>query len=69
MFLYFVSIKIFFQSDEMRALLFAFTKRYTRMIYRKRSTLFNEHRFILSELVIGMKNRSLVEVEIVVLID
>lgn len=49
--------------------LFAFAKRYTKMIYRKQSTHINTHRFVLSELVIDMKNRSLVEVEVVVLVD
>lgn len=53
----------------MRALLFASSKRNKRIIYRKRSTRVNAHRFKLSILVIDMKNRSLVEVEIVVLID
>jgi len=53
----------------MRAESFAFAGRYTRMIYRKRSTHVTMRRFILSELVIDMKNKSLVEVKIVVIID
>lgn len=53
----------------MRVESFAFAGRYTRMIYRKRSTHVTMRRFILSELVIDVKNKSLVEVKIVVIID
>lgn len=67
-FQYFDQIEAF-QLKDMRAESFAFAGRFTRMIYRKRSTHVTMRRFILSELVINMKNKSLVEVKLVVLID